>query len=480
MARKKITGQNALTLFNSSCDMLMAHNAKVSKESFQGLGPGEGTPDGPIDVVPKEGDFSFFPFRHISETIVGSGTWKSSDFTAPGVLKASTPMLAGVTAYRDHILETGNNIGIVGNTVYTAAYTNDAGTRIPAGIDAPFIIDNVLHPRLVREMNSPHGSPVDSASVTVIFEWESSHEFEEPIDFFMHVGEMLDGREVTRVATSIEEYLESSLVWDGADPFAKMLDSSGQVPISRMFSLNKGELFFNNFNDDPLRNLYETNNKYFVYDCLDSEKIVHLNKPVAGPTKKTIQKPNKKMNEDLQNFLIAFFACKPEELESKLETQDFDTLVLMSKDDQVEMQNFKTDAAKFATEKDLHEQLKTSYKNLQKEKSDLESEIAQNKKNSEAGEKILEAAREKATSLYNQFSKGEPDDTILNEIKDGDIESVEAKIVMFGGQLYEEFGAVCEVCNSTKIKMRSSADPKDDVTKEKSKGAVNLVDLNRK
>jgi hypothetical protein len=63
---------------------------------------------------------------------------------------------------------------------------------------------------------------IHSASVDVIFEFEKSHPDLE--DFYYHLGETINGKFVALVATKILSYGEISLVWQGADGFAKRLD----------------------------------------------------------------------------------------------------------------------------------------------------------------------------------------------------------------------------------------------------------------
>jgi hypothetical protein len=68
----------------------------------------------------------------------------------------------------------------------------------------------------------------------VEYTWKPSHEFQDSFDFYWHLGEEISingKKEVVRmVAVELLEVSEGSLVWMGADPYAKrkMTDETGQ------------------------------------------------------------------------------------------------------------------------------------------------------------------------------------------------------------------------------------------------------------
>ena len=143
------------------------------------------------------------------------------------------PLFKGKTVFRNHELEIGNHVGVIGEASWQdITETADGKAVIPAGVNAPFIVDSVLYRKEAREMLSQY-SPLKSVSISVEFEWEASHDFTDPSVFNDFVGRILDGREVTRVVTKIISILESSLVWDGADKYAKKLDENGLVKLEK-------------------------------------------------------------------------------------------------------------------------------------------------------------------------------------------------------------------------------------------------------
>lgn len=178
------------------------------------------------NIIPKPEDFVEAPFRLITATVVGAGTWKCTDFSDAGVLKASYPLLEGKPLYKDHETDLDNWVGLVTGVKWSPSFTSN-GQKVPAGIDGIVAIDSKTNPKIARGVLM--GS-VFSNSVTVEFTWEMSHEFENEWDFYEKVGTMgSDGKMIRRVAKLISNYHESSLCWLGADPFAKAYDSDGNL-----------------------------------------------------------------------------------------------------------------------------------------------------------------------------------------------------------------------------------------------------------
>lgn len=425
--------------------------AKPEKKSFQRLD---------IPIIPKEGDFMLFPFRQLSATIVGGGTWKATDFSKDGVLKRGTKLLNGVPAYLNHIQMVGKEIGTIGEAEWSGPYKNSKGDQVPGGIEAPFVIDSVLEPDLCRKMSSPN-SPITSCSVTVIFEWEASHEFEREGDFYWHLGEVIkdgDGNDemVRRIVTKITAFEESSLVWMGADPFAKMLDDSGQV-----INIDKAAAFAKyKLSEDPERAKYDPERKFYVVDCLDSEKFLHLSKSSAKFIEpKTENVIN--MNEELLLFLAAGFGVTVDDLKAgKVTKAQAEKFKIVGSEAFAKMKS----AEDFQKEVDAKTALETKVTDLNNEiatlkadKTKLEGEKTTLSATATIGTSVLTKAREEAKRVYGIFSKGKPEKTITDEIEaEVDFEKLEKKIEMWGGKAISEFGGSCAKCGSKEIKFRSS------------------------
>lgn len=123
------------------------------------------------DLKPKDGEFINPMFRLLSATIV-SKNYNPTDFSRPGVLKASMPLLLGQTVNCDHSTDIGNAIGAVSKVTWQEAYKAENGFMIPAGINGVLKIDGKANPRIARGILMDPPS-IHSNSVTVQFKWEN-------------------------------------------------------------------------------------------------------------------------------------------------------------------------------------------------------------------------------------------------------------------------------------------------------------------
>lgn len=459
----KATGKHSLTLFKSSPTLVA--DLKTATSSFAAEMPNAKD----IPAVPDAKDFFSFDFRHISMAIVGSGTWKATDFTQPGVLQASVPLLRNKPAYTNHYINVGNEIGHVGETRWVQQYTNDQGTVIPAGIEGPFVIDRILQPRLVRQLSSPV-PPVNCASVTVDFDWEASHEFEREYDFYYHLGEEIDGTEVRRIATKITAYYESSLVWLGADPYAKMLVNGKVQDVNVLQEASgysvapSGEL-----------ELYKNEHHFFAFDGPVPAGVSFSAAPPRIPASPPAENPPNQfsMNKELLAFLATYFGVAEATLATAtkedltalgftaVQKESYDKL---SKEHQERGEAVTQLKADLKTSTETATTLTSERDSFQKERDDFKKEVdeLQLEKTrltplAELGETHLSALRASAEKAYNTFAKGKPDQAILDELKAADATSLAAKNKMWGGANLSEFGATCTNCNSGEhIEMRSS------------------------
>lgn len=402
--------------------------------------------DSPVkgNLVPVPEDFLLFPFRQLSATIVGSRTWKATDFSNEKVLSAATNLLTSVPAYKNHNIYVGEEVGTVGQ----AKWVPKQG-KIPAGIDAPFVIDSVLNKNLCRQMLSPV-SPIQCCSVTVIFDWESSHEFEEEWHFYQHVGEIINDEEVRRIVTKIHSFIESSLVWKGADPWARMKDESGEYKIKlsqESVSMSALDREAGREGQKDLAKLYFKERKLFSYENFSASEY----NPEYFKSK-PLPKPN---DEDMFNLALAKKLDIPvdqitEELLASYEfvkKDSYDSLLTLS----TEVENLKKEKSDLTASFDA---LKVEKENLAAEKTALEFDA----KN---GKEFMDRLRKATTEAYTKTCvKSEPDPVILNEIEQlNSIESLNSRIKLFNGRLMDQFSGHCKDCGSEKIDFRSSEDP---------------------
>lgn len=172
------------------------------------------------DILPKDEDYISVNFRSLSKVVV-PGHWL--DWTVDGVLEEGVSMLEGATVYPNHNFWNINNwLGSVSHAEWDA--TGEKFGGIP-GINATYKIDALVSPIIARGllMKPP---AIHSTSLTILFEYEFSHPdiaTEDRWKFFRLLGEEVDGHIVRLIVKKIVEIWEASLVYQGADRFAKQV-----------------------------------------------------------------------------------------------------------------------------------------------------------------------------------------------------------------------------------------------------------------
>lgn len=185
----------------------------------EGAKPTEQVSPLPIsDILPREEDLYYLTMRAISQRVI-EGHWV--DYTRPGVLEASAPLLNSQRICKDHCYwKSEDAIGAIVSSAWDAQGVNS--NNLP-GINIRFFVDSKVAPGIVRRLAYPVPA-IHSGSVTVGFEWEPSHpELLEDKKFWWFLGEEVEGQIVRLIVTNILFYREFSLVYEGADADAKRL-----------------------------------------------------------------------------------------------------------------------------------------------------------------------------------------------------------------------------------------------------------------
>jgi hypothetical protein len=173
------------------------------------------------EVLPRVEDLYYLRMRAISQAIV-EGYW--IDYSLPGVLQASVPLLKGQRICRDHrFWRVEDAIGAIVETQWDA---QGAQSQNVPGINARFFVDSGVAPGTVRRLAWPVPG-IHSCSVTVGFEWEPHDKHLALLEddrFWWMLGEEVDGEIVRLLVTKILFYLEMSLVYEGADSYEGRLD----------------------------------------------------------------------------------------------------------------------------------------------------------------------------------------------------------------------------------------------------------------
>lgn len=169
--------------------------------------------------IQEEDNYLLVPFRGLSATLIRD---YAIDFTKDGVLKAAVGMFNELPMYVDHWLEVDNWVGRTSNAHWT-----DGEGDVPGGVDFMARIykgeqlTGVYKDRQTKLLVGIQEDIINSVSATLTFQWAKSHPDMADTDFWRSLGDEIDGESVRLVVTKIDWVGEISLVWAGADPYAK-------------------------------------------------------------------------------------------------------------------------------------------------------------------------------------------------------------------------------------------------------------------
>lgn len=427
----------------------------------------------PKDVMPKPEDFIDVPFRLLSATTVGAGSWKATDFSDVNMLRASKDKLLAKPIYFNHDTSVLNWVGGIKSVKWSDAFTNGDGIKVPAGIDGMMSIDAKSNPKIARGVLTGN---VFSNSVTVVFNWEPSHKFDSEHQFMDRIGEMGDdGKMIRRIVTSIEDYYESSLVWLGADPFAKLIDPAGNLKnidlagisyskisgdIKKAYDEKHEYRVFFGFEKDLLhlskRNEKTTLNNNIMNDKILAQLAVLLGVEVstltveslsklslANPADVTVNAENATLATSLKTAITEFSAANP--------TVDVkDTAAFLAAHKFVPA----TQVAEFAN-------AQTELVTLRKEKTDLTTEVTSLKADATLGQSFIKMKRDETVRLYKVAQGDKATDAVVALINEAKPEALEGLLAQYAGDATGKFASTCTDCGSNKIEFRSSVADKD-------------------
>lgn len=389
---------------------LKALNSKVTLEKQDTL---------PQDITPMPEDFVDVEFRALSATILAD---RPIDFSHQPMLKRSVKKLMGQTVYKDHEMSVNNWVGKVISTKW------DTETKdIPPGINAILRLDTVKDPMLVRGILQ---DAIHSTSVTVTFAWKPSHpDLMDNNTFFNHLGEEIEDEMVRIVVTEIDKYWEISVVWQGADEFAKRIEG-GETVLGKEEDLDEDQESLSLKGGNSLK--------------LDNNK----EEPMDKLKKLLAEKFGVEVTEE--NFATL--------LENKVKAE---SIPLSTKITSLETENA-----------DLKARLDRSTQ----EGAELSKKLEEGKKAVAAGESHLKDVRALAIKNY-KLAKGEGiKELIIKTLETSELEIVQAWNESFEQEVQEKFPLQCQSCKSTNVSRQSSsnkADPESKETKELKTSIVN-------
>lgn len=406
------------------------------------------------DVMPKPEDYVDIPFRLLSATIVAGGSWRSTDFSGEGVLEASIGKMLGKPVYVEHDTELANCIGLVTSTKYTPAFTDSNGMMIPSGMDGILSLDAKANPALVRNVLT---GAIYSESVTVDFNWTPSHQFDNMSEFEDRIGTYAkDGKMVCRKVTNIVDYFESSLVFQGADPFAKKIESNGDlrhVDLGSVVSLSK--------EDENTRNQYINHKKYSANGCLSKEQSLYLAQRYSyGIGEKPI------VNNMDKKLLLALCAVLGVAEGHALTEADVAKLSL-AKEGEVsvaseELTKLRESATsvealtkKASDAEALVATLTAEKETINAEKSTLEASLESLKVSAAIGDAFTATKRAETERLY-KLNVETAQDSVLSLIGKATSEELDGLLDQYSKGANMKFKAHCKKCNSAEVSFQSS------------------------
>ena len=346
------------------------------------------------------------------------------DFSNATMLKRATKMLNGQTVFKDHNTSVDNWVGRVVEALW------DTDTKgFPPGINAKLRLDAVKDPMVVRGVLQ---GAIHSASVTVSFEWKPSHEgLMEDGSFFQKLGEEVDGDMVRVIVTKIEKFWEISLVWQGADEFAKQIGEDGK----------------------PVHQSAEPDMAVAASMNQDTEETTPASSLVdENITNKAQEATMKKLLEQLKDILGA-------EVTEETVGAAIDTFVTQK---QTEAKQPIEELANTKIE-ELVGQLDAATEDVKAKTKKIEELTAAAK----LGKEFLEAERAEATRLCKLAKGEEVSDAILKTLETSELEVVQAWKDEFQKEVDAKFPAVCAKCGSKDISRKSSKESTEEPVEEK-------------
>lgn len=399
------------------------------------------------DLTPNADEFIEPVFRLLSSTIV-SKNWNPTDFSQPGVLKASMRMLLGQTVNCDHSTDIGNAIGSVSQVMWQEGY-KDGNFMIPAGINGVLKIDGKANPRIARGILMDPPS-IHSNSVTVQFKWDKSHPGMDDRDFWDKLGTYDEkGNMVRKVVTEVVRYLETSLVSHGADSFAQKIGEDGKI-INPEFA-KRTWTSFAEYQEDTKKAYYFTDFKEDINSYQENNDTPQNNINQNNPLN------NNTMNKELKEFLEKLFG---DNLLSLAEGQEVSTELALSA-----VQSLVNGKK---TLEDNITNLTTEKNQLSEQITQKDAEIANLTAMATVGKNHIASLREEVVGNYKKLKGDKVDETIVTMLN-AETTGLQTLISLnkdYKAQLEEKFPLTCSKCGSHDVTRSSSVveDPKKDDT----------------
>lgn len=362
-------------------------------------------------ATPIEEDFVEVTYRALSAAMLAD---RAIDFSDEPMLKRAVKKLQGQTVFKDHETSVDNWVGRVVGTNW------DTETKgIPPGINALMRLDAIKDPMVVRGVLQ---GALHSASVTVTFEWKPSHpKLMEEGTFFSMLGEEVDEDLVRIIVTKIDKFWEISLVWQGADEFAKQIGDDKRV-VQQVAGTEEASL--TNTSTAEVQPTFGTEYNITVINTEEDMKLLETLKKVLG------EEVTEQNAEEMLGKFATSHAAKGEEKAA-------------------------------GKAKEMEETANKEIAKLSDQLKDAEKQITEMKPQAELGNKYLADERQEAIRLC-KLAKGEKvSEAILKTLEKCELEVVQAWKAEFKKEAEEKFPAKCASCGGTAVTRQSSKETEE-------------------
>lgn len=416
---------------------------EVPKESLQSLGFFDNASPNyytyypevkPEDLNPQDTEFIFPVFRLLSQIVIYP-TRLAIDFTEPGVLKKSMPLLKGQSIYVDHEMTTGNVMGSISEVFWQDGYTAD-GIKVPAGINGVLMIDGKSNPRVARAiMMKPPA--IHSSSVQIQFAWKPSHKFKDEQEFFSKLGTYDNkGVLVRKVVEEVLRYAENSLVPHGMDPFAKKLED-GKIVLAKQAQ----KIYSMQFSDKVLRD-----NPYLAVTATPDHTVYQMANMVFSEIVDTtpINITPQQSNTMLEDLLLAL----------NLNAEQFPDLATLTE----HLTNQAAEVTRLTAEL---ETATASVTTLIAEKANFTSQLEALQSQLDTASALADASlselRTDAKKFYSLVRGDKAEAAILASLDTLSAEAVQAFRDEYETAYNEAVPLTCQDCHSTNVSRKTSA-----------------------
>jgi FtsZ-binding cell division protein ZapB len=382
---------------------------------------------------PKASDYIRIPFRILSATIVGAGTWKSTEFSRE-VLLSAFDKLANVPAYLDHkdkeLSEKGkfNIIGTVENPRFTEAKVNSKGETIPAGIDADFVINKTTNSSLATMLQDVN-SPIRYCSAGLRFKYHLNIEKDSEGRSYYPGDYTPDGELVRMIVDEIVAFHEVSLVTHPADKYASILDSQGTVKYISLSSARTGTFQYSDIKQEE-RETFDKDGFAVVFDLPET-----LQKDALIEQVQFLQTEYSTLQEK-----AATWAHEANQAKAKLQAAEQELSGLRVQTETLKTQNATfTETVQLANTRALD--LQAAFETIELQKQEWANERQAMFEKIAAFDKSVADKRTEVKRLYALSCNGKTDSVIDQSIEDADftaLQALEKQYLGFVDALYNQ------------------------------------------